>query len=80
MSAGFDPGLRESCDCSLSLRFLSFKAILLFRSIVAEVGKSQTDLAFTVSVKMIQNKYISNFFPYAFSYWKVKQDIHTTAK
>lgn len=80
MSVGFDPGLGESRDCWLSLGVLSFKAILFFRSILAEVGKSQTDLAFTLLVKMIQNKYIFNSFPYALSSWKVRQDIHTIAK
>lgn len=58
MSAGFHSGSWESCNCWLSLRVPSFKAVLLFRSILVEVGESQADLAFTVLVKMIQNKYI----------------------
>lgn len=51
MSAEFDPDLEDSCDCWLSLKFLSFKAILLFRKILVEMGKLQTDLAFTVVSK-----------------------------
>lgn len=80
MSSGFDPDLEEFGDCWLFLRFVSFTAILLFRSTLAEVGKSQAGLAFTMLVKMIQNKCIFNLFLYALSAWKVKQDIHTTAK
>lgn len=65
MSARFHPDLEESCNCWLSVKFLSFKAILLFRKILAEMGKSQTDLAFTVVSKMIQNKcsLIHSFMP-----------------